>query len=181
MSEDLIVRCSAPTLAGIKTGSLFTLHPSSYDDFKKEILKLNRSVNKKGVRIIPLKVCDDHALVYIYRPAMLGKDLNDPVAMSILKRFGYSPASPERCIRYLISRLDSSAEFPHEIGLFLGYPPLDVDGFISNPYEGFYETGYWKVYSDVDGARHKFRRFSRCTEVYMHMFNEGRTLEQLVV
>ena len=78
-------------------------------------------------------------------------------------------------------RLNSSPVFPHEIGLFLGYPPADVDGFINNPNEGFYETGYWKVYSNVESARLAFRRFKECTEEYDRKLKEGRTLEQLVV
>ena len=32
----------------------------------------------------------------------------------------------------LIKRLNEDAEFPHEIGLFPGYPPEDVRGFIEN-------------------------------------------------
>lgn len=181
MPEDLLIRFCAPTLAGIKTGSLFTLHPSSRDAFRKDILMFNRSVNSKGIRILPLKVCDDYVLTYIYRPAMLDKDLKDPVAVSILKRFGYTVISSERCLADLVRRLNTSPTFPHEIGLFLGYPPLDVDGFIRNPQGGFYETGYWKVYSDVDSARLTFRRYKKCTEEYGRMLKEGRTLEQLVV
>ena len=89
--------------------------------------------------------------------------------------------SSDRCVVDLVRRLKVSAEFPHEIGLFLGYPPLDVDGFIRNPKEGFYEVGYWKVYSDVQSARLAFSRYRRCTEEYGRMLEEGRTLEQLVV
>jgi hypothetical protein len=80
-----------------------------------------------------------------------------------------------------VRRLRDSETFPHEIGLFLGYPPSDVDGFIRNPNEGFCEVGYWKVYSDVESARRAFRRYRKCTEEYGRMLDEGRTLEQLVV
>ena len=71
--------------------------------------------------------------------------------------------------------------FPHEIGLFLGYPPADVEGFIKSPNEGFCEVGYWKVYSDAEKARSVFRRYKQCTEEYGRMLRSGRTLEQLVV
>ena len=138
-------------------------------------------MRKKGIRIIPLKVSDTCALIYLYRPDMLNRDLKDPVAVSILKRFGYSISSSDRCVVDLVRRLNSSPVFPHEIGLFLGYPPADVDGFINNPNEGFYETGYWKVYSNVESARLAFRRFKECTEEYDQKLKEGRTLEQLVV
>ena len=87
MSEDQIVRYGAPTLAGIKTGSLFSLHISS-NDFRKDITAFNRAMSKKGIRILPLKVCETYALIYLYRPAMLERDLKDPEAVSILKQFG---------------------------------------------------------------------------------------------
>lgn len=181
MSEDQIVRNCAPTLAGIKTGSLFNVSISSDSDFRHDIVLFNRAMKDKGVRIIPLKVSEKYALIYLYRPDMLEHDLKDPLAASILERYGYKFKNADRCVVDLARRLNSSSEFPHEIGLFLGYPPLDVDGFIKHPNEGYCEVGYWKVYSDVENARRAFRRFKRCTEEYGQMLKQGRTLEQLVV
>ena len=51
---------------------------------------------------------------------------------------------PEQCLARLIERLKDADEFPHEIGLFLGYPPEDVEGFIQEP-NGQKYTGIWKV------------------------------------
>jgi hypothetical protein len=181
MSEDQIVRNCAPTLAGIKTGSLFNVSISSDSDFRHDIVLFNRAMKDKGVRIIPLKVSEKYALIYLYRPDMLEHDLKDPLAASILERYGYKFKNADRCVVDLARRLNSSSEFPHEIGLFLGYPPLDVDGFIKHPNEGYCEVGYWKVYSNVENARRAFRRFKRCTEEYGQMLKQGRTLEQLVV
>ena len=48
-------------------------------------------------------------------------------------------------------------EFPHEVGLFLGYPPEDVEGFIENKACSCKLTGYRKVYSDEEKAK-KFLR-----------------------
>ena len=52
--------------------------------------------------------------------------------------------------------------FPHEIGLFLGYPPEDVEGFRLHRGRDYKLCGCWKVYSDVEGARQCFRRYDRC-------------------
>lgn len=52
--------------------------------------------------------------------------------------------------------------FPHEIGLFLGYPPEDVEGFRLHRGRDYKLCGCWKVYSDVEGARQCFRRYARC-------------------
>ncbi|MBP5262092.1 MAG: DUF3793 family protein [Clostridiales bacterium] len=48
----------------------------------------DRALIKKGVRIIPLKMCGDQVLIYIYRPQMLRKDLSDPCAKEILRSYG---------------------------------------------------------------------------------------------
>lgn len=181
MSEDQLVRFCAPTLAGIKTGSLFNVRIRRDKYFMKDIVFYNKTMVRKGIRIIPLKVSEEMALIYIYRPHMLEGDLKDPVAMSILRRLGYRVSDPDRCVADLARRLKTSSEFPHEIGLFLGYPPLDVEGFMRSPNEGFYEIGYWKVYSNVDGARRVFSRYRKCTEEYGRMLKEGSSLEQLVV
>ena len=39
-------------------------------------------------------------------------------------------------------------EFPHEMGLLLGYPVEDVKGFIRNGGENCLYIGYWKVNLD---------------------------------
>ena len=45
----------------------------------------------------------------------------------------------------LVRRLNGEEAFPHEIGLFLGYPPEDVDAFIKNGAAGEKCIGMWKV------------------------------------
>jgi len=180
VSEDQIVRYCAPTLAGIKTGSLFAVHNTT-DGFRHFISAFNRNMRQKGIRIIPLKVSEDYTLVYLYRPEMLKRDLKDPLAENILQRFGYPTFDSDRCVVDLVRRLNSSPVFPHEIGLFLGYPPSDVDSFINNPNEGYCAVGYWKVYSNAEGAKRIFKRYKQCTEEYARMLRSGRTLEQMVV
>lgn len=181
MSSEQLVRYCAPTLAGIKTGSLYTLHGIKVSRLNRDLSYLNRLLKKKGVRIIPLRQSDDDSLIYLYRPGMLQKDLADPRARRLLRSLGYSRGSVEDNVSELASRIRAGGTFPHEIGLFLGYPPTDVLGFINDPHDGFLFTGYWKVYSDEDKARAVFRRYRRCTLEYQRMLMSGRTLEQLVV
>ena len=70
--------------------------------------------------------------------------------------------------------------FPHEIGLFLGYPPADVDGFIHR-HDECRLVGAWKVYSDVDRARLTFDRFKRCTRICLDRWQRGVPLERFTV
>ncbi|HBP24462.1 MAG TPA: DUF3793 domain-containing protein, partial [Oribacterium sp.] len=75
----------------------------------------------------------------------------------------------------------SSEEFPHEIGILLGYPLEDVEGFICHKKEGCKCVGTWKVYGDVQQAKASFHRFERCTTIYQRAWEKGRTLEELTV
>lgn len=123
MSEDIIVRHCSPTLAGMKAGSMFSCDFESEDEMRSHVRRWNHLLGKKGLRVLPLKFQDNRALIYIYRISHLSRDLEDDTACCLLKERGYETGLPERCIVQLIQRLEGNREFPHEIGLFLGYPP----------------------------------------------------------
>ena len=72
-------------------------------------------------------------------------------------------------------------EFPHEVGLFLGYPPEDVRGFMKSSRDGVKCVGCWKVYGDEIRAREVFWRYRRCKEVFEENMQRGRKLETLIV
>ena len=181
MSEDLVIRHCAPTLAGIKTGNLFSCACPCKAALTKELCRLNRKLVPKGIRILPLKVRKGRALIYVYRPNALECDLADHRSRGLLLRYGYTPGDSNRCVIHLIRRLRSDGEFPHEIGLFLSYPPEDVKGFIDHRAGGFKCTGLWKVYGDEEKARSLFEKYRKCTEIYCTLWQSGSKLEQLAV
>lgn len=88
---------------------------------------------------------------------------------------------PAECICRLRHRLRDSEEYPHEIGLFLGYPPEDVRGFIEHRAADCKCVGCWKVYGDAETARKTFRQYKKCTEVYCKEWRKGASLQQLIV
>lgn len=181
MSEDMIIKHCSPTLAGLKTGNMFSCNFYDAADMRNTLRSLNRLLGKKGLRILPLRFKKNQALIYVYRPARLSSDLKQDTACRLLKERGYGMESPEHCVMELIKRLDESREFPHEIGLFLGYPPEDVRGFIEHGAEGCKCTGYWKVYGDARAAQELFTKYKRCTDIYCAQHARGRSLEQLTV
>lgn len=180
MSEETVIRHCAPTLACIKTGSLFTSAFATKAAMNTSLASLNCRLRGKGLRAVPLRYRDGIGLIYLYRPNRLSADLEDRQAARLLSEFGYCGGHPERCIRRLMARLAESAEFPHEIGLFLGYPPEDVDGFIHRRDEAKC-CGTWKVYGDVDAARETFARYRKCTSAYLQRWAQGWSIEQLTV
>ena len=153
MSEEMLIRYCAPTLAGIKTASLFTCPSDSKEELREQIRSANRQLLPRGIRLLPLRQQSGHALIYMYRPKRLERDLASQKAEAI----------------------------PHEIGLFLGYPPDDVEGFIENRARAFKCPGYWKVYGDEEKAKAQFRAISTCTACYCRCYIHGMSLEKLAV
>lgn len=181
MSEILLVKHCSPTLAGMKTANLFTCSFDSQSQLRECVRCWNRLLTKKGLRVIPMRYHKGRALIYVYRPALLKRDLQHNIADSLLRERGYTPEASDRCIIELMKRLCEQDEFPHEIGLFLGYPPEDVCGFIENKAEGCKCVGCWKVYGDEQAAQKTFARFKKCTDVYCTQFAKGRSIERLTV
>jgi len=181
MSEELMVRHCSPTLAGIKTANLVNCRITSKKALYDEIRRLNSRLGRKGLRIFPLKVTETKALIYVYRPAKLKRDFDNPTVSALLESFGYDVSSINRCLCELRNRLEASDDFPHEIGLFLGYPPEDVEGFISNNASGCKFVGLWKVYGDENTARALFEKYRKCTAVYTSHWQRGKSVDRLTV
>ena len=105
----------------------------------------------------------------------------DAQAAQLLRQAGYGEESCARCVARLACRFRESGEFPHEVGLFLSYPPEDVKGFIDHRACGFKCAGLWKVYGDEEKARTLFAKYRKCTEIYCALWQSGSRLEQLAV
>lgn len=181
MSEEMLVRHCSPTLAGMKTGNMFSCSFKDEGDKKDLIRKFNKILRKKGLRILPLRQNGERTLLYVYRPKSLKRDLCDSKTCAILYERGYCCGTPERCVAHLIRRMSVTEEFPHEIGLFLGYPPEDVTGFIENKPETCKCVGLWRVYGDEKNAQKLFAKYKKCTKVYCDCFARGFSLEKLTV
>ena len=181
MSEDDLIRHCAPTLAGIKTANLFTCTYRDQKELRSFIRQTNRKLIRKGLRVLPLRFTDEKALIYVYRPGKLSFDLSHSTASDILHKKGYCTGSCEKCIGKLARKLRREEEFPHEIGLFLGYPPEDVCGFMENKACNCKCVGCWKVYGDVEAAQKKFAQYKKCTQVYCDRWANGTDIERLTV
>ena len=181
MLEEFLIKYCSPTLAGLKTGSLFSCPYFSKENIIREIRLLNQMFRPKGLCAIPLGYLNNRVLIYLVRPTQLKRDLSNMDAIRVLSAAGYQSTKPEHHLSELIKRLNSGGGFPHEIGLFLGYPPEDVRGFIENQARDFKCVGFWKVYGDVREARKRFAQYKKCADVYCRIRENGRSITQLTV
>lgn len=120
-------------------------------------------------------------LAYLYRPDRLRRDLSDSHAQRILSARGYPVGDADRCLVTLAAPPALRSGIPHEVGLFLGYPPEDVSGFISARGKASKCVGTWKVYGDVAAAQRTFARYHKCTRIYGEAYGRHRSLERLTV
>ena len=182
MSDELVVSQCAPTLAGLKTANMFSAEYESREEVTAELRRLNAVLVPRGLRIVPMRFMQSRVLLYLYRPEALRRDLADSAAQDILRECGYGKCSrAESCLSCLIGRLRNNADFPHEVGLFLGYPPEDVQGFIDHHARDFKLSGLWKVYGDEAYARAAFAKYKKCTDIYCRSWRAGSSLERLAV
>ena len=178
--ETLIKHCS-PTLAGLKTGSMFVFRFCGEESLAGLMRDYNSRLADKGVRLTLLRKRGQSALVYVYRPEKLKNDLQDETAGDILFQSGYRDRDPVSCLKKLRSRLHANDGFPHEVGLFLGYPPDDVRGFIENRGACSKCCGCWKVYGNVEESQKCFERYHRCRQIFYQQWSMGTSVEHLTV
>ncbi len=180
IEEYLIGHCS-PTLASLKTANLINIPFESIAQLEASIEKTNRELNSKGVKLLILKRCEKTALVYAFRKSRLQNDLSQSGVKEFLSDYGYESTDADYCIERLKLRLKSSNSFPHEIGIFLGYPLGDVKGFIENAGQNSKCSGCWKVYCNECEAIKTFAKFEKCKKIYQKLWLQGRSIVKLTV
>lgn len=176
----LIEHCS-PTLASLKTANLINIPYESIDELNNSVAVLNSKLKSKGVVLLVLKYTEKSALIYTCRTAMLQEDLSKKNVREFLSTFGYENTDAQYCIARLKQRLCTSDEFPHEIGVFLGYPLGDVKGFIENAGQNSKCSGCWKVYCNECEAIKTFAKYKKCTQIYQKLWLQGRSITKLTV
>ena len=181
MLEQKIIEHCAPTLAGIKSANLINYHFESKEVVLQELVILNQKLNRRGVYVEALLWKEDSALVYLYRRSYLEKELKQDGVKELLSQYGYKDMEVESCLFHLRKRLFQYDCFPHEIGVFLGYPLQDVIGFIENGGQNCKCCGLWKVYCNECETRLLFDKLRKCTAVYIKAFAEGRSIAQMTI
>lgn len=181
--EELLVEQCAPTLAGVKPASLFRYRGSQMGEARWLADRWGRELAARGLTLQVLKACSltGACMIFLYRADWLCQILAEPSNRRFLMEQGY-PAGVDipRLLEQLSRRLCLEQDYPHEIGLLLGYPLEDVVGFMENRGRNFTCCGYWKAYGDPEAARRRFAQYRRCTDVYRERFRQGTGIMELI-
>lgn len=181
MLEDKVIQFCAPTLARIKIGSMFGYNYCSQEKLKVELAIINNKLNSKGVVVVVLHDNGKRALLYVFRPDMLFIRLSECCVSKLMHDFGYESCDVTGALQRLIYRISICGSFPHEVGIFLGYPVDDVAGFINHCGNNCKACGQWKVYGDVEYAKNLFAKYKRCEKIYMKRFKIDGDIAKLTV
>ena len=181
MSEKQVIQHCAPTLAGLKSGSMFSCRATSKEALLRDLRRYNKRLRPKGIRFVLLRLSQGRALIYLYRLSHLRRVLANKETVRHLAALGYPVYNAVACVARLAAKMRASEGFPHEVGFFLGYPPEDVLGFIREGTRACKSVGCWKVYGDEEAAKKHFARLQKCTAAYTALWASGKTLERLCV
>ena len=178
--EQQLALHGAATLAGIKPASLICLSSAQMKRLSSQLKKYQGCFACKGISLEVLSHKAERVLLLVYRQSELEALLARPQSRRLLEKQGYSCTSTlSACLQGLRQRLVTVTGFPHEIGLFLGYPRADVCGFIENHGENFKVCGYWKVYADTDEAKKIFEEYSECSREFCRHWRAGGFIGEL--
>ena len=175
LTMQIILHC-APVLKNVKMSSMFTV-PAAYMRFVRSLFR------ETGIKVKCLCQGAGRAVVYVYREEEVQQCLADPKVAAFLMQYGYDSTQVEKCLNYLSRRVSLSSQgmesYPHEMGIFLGYPLEDVRGFIQHGGKDSQYTGYWKVYGDVDQAKATFRAYDNAKESAVVEYMAGKQIQEI--
>jgi len=154
----VILYSVAPTLAGHKASSIITLSKNNrnlyllWEKYKRGFLL------ECGVDFFEIKNGNNAVTIIFYNRKRLEQAIYQEKNMRFLRKYGYSSSvSLQDNLKILKCRFQE--KFPHEIGIFLGFPLEDVICFMEYPHKQCIFCGYWKVYNNPEIARQKFLRY----------------------
>ncbi|MDR1900224.1 MAG: DUF3793 family protein [Treponema sp.] len=152
--EALLRWTAGPVIAGIRPAALVRLPRKLIQDvWEGGGAELCRALN---LSVLTLREGVTGALVLLYRQRVLTRRIGTGAGSRYLCAMGYpGGAGLEGYLSFLKKRFEEPA-FPHEVGVFLGYPLEDVISFSMGKPSPYSCRGYWKVYCRPEKAERTF-------------------------
>lgn len=150
-----ILECLAPTLLSQKPAELLNikLHKATRREFCARLTQI------PDINFFEIREISQLQQILFINKNVLERIIFNSISQEFLRFINYPHfSSVDDYLLHLIDKIRFHA-FPHEIGLFLGYPLKDVLGFMGLVPLPYVKTQGWRVYGD--------ERFSNdCYEKY---------------
>lgn len=155
LTAHLMLECSE-VLAGVKPANLISLvnrtRPCGrnlYGLWQRHHEELAARLD--GLGFIVLQTRERALLLLCYNHDHLEHYLSHGGIRTLLHKAGYAAdASCASLLGELCRRIGANGSFPHEIGLFIGYPAKDVAAFMGLVNLPFTCQGPWKIYGNPE-------------------------------
>lgn len=166
----------APLLAGLKPSNLLMIRGEDMEQVRG-ILK------RAGISYFVVARIRDKTAVLLFDREQLEGYLREDRVWQIFQKLGYREFSLGKVLYgfrlHYEEYLRREAPFPHEMGLLLGYPVEDVEGYIRNDGENCLYTGDWKVYENLSEKLQLFGKFEAAREYLIQMLSQGIGLAEI--
>jgi hypothetical protein len=178
--EQTVIQCASPALCGLKPANLFSIRTEMLEEARDYLSNLKRTINCQGKDILIIQRGSSTKLLFVYDVKLLSEVLKNYEAIFYLKSKGYPVEDGFiSLLEELVRRLTDEREFPHEIGIFLGYPMEDVIGFETFGGRNCLYHGSWAVYSNVERARKQMNLYSDCCMACSRMLEKGIKISEI--
>lgn len=172
----IAVHC-APLIAGLKLSNLLMIQNQDLD-------RTTSLLKRAGISYFVVAVTDENVAVLLFDRHRLEIYLQEERVWQIFRDMGYQEDAMGKILYAFRQRYEGyllrNQEFPHEMGLLLGYPVEDVEGFILNEGENCLYIGYWKVYENLSDKMALFRQFEMARDALLRMLSAGTTIVEVV-
>lgn len=173
IETQLALQC-APLLTGLKVSNLLILRNENAA-YVKELFE------NTELSYCPLYRTDKKLVFLIYKASELERYLMEPDVFAFFDKLGYRETDLNQMLAMFRKRYGDyrkeGKEFPHEMGLFLGYPLEDVYGFMKNKGENYLYTGYWKVYDNVPAKISLFEKYEQAKNTLVELLACGISMK----
>ncbi|MDD2971746.1 MAG: DUF3793 family protein [Lachnospiraceae bacterium] len=172
----LALQC-ASLIAGLKISNMLNL-PAS------DISKVKQILKKSHITYEVLVIREGKATLLLFDRKKLENYIERAEVRELLQKLGYEDTSFQDMIIRFQERYRRYAEekcnFPHEVGLLLGYPVEDVKGFMINEGKNFLCVGYWKVYEKPEEKKRLFQQYEVAENTMIQMVSYGMHMVDII-
>ncbi|MBQ9156534.1 MAG: DUF3793 family protein [Eubacterium sp.] len=176
LETQLILQCS-PLIAGMKTSNLLKINSENEMD-------VYRLFAGTDISCYLLVRTGRKTVFLLYRKKMLCSHIGSCGCRSLLRSLGYENVDFEQLLRAVKAKYEEytagEGEFPHELGLLLGYPCEDVKGYMDDRGKNALYTGYWQVYKDPAAKKKTFESYELAREKMARLASMGMNLLQII-
>lgn len=176
IENQLVLQC-APLIVGLKISNLFIIQ-------KEHLFRIHELLEDSTISSYVLFVTEEKSTVLLYDRSKLKAYLLKRPMREFLMGAGYQKFELEEILSVFQHRYEQyrlgKREFPHELGVLLGYPLEDVEGFICNGGKNFLYKGYWKVYKNVPAKKDLFRMYELAKETLMQLVLNGIGIAEII-